>query len=87
MFLLLLQLQPKIFNYNYNYSSSSNCNSSTISITITMKDSQNIAINSLAYEASSFAFVNAMDLFFISIPDLPIKALFLSILVLPSIVV
>ena len=33
-------------------------------------DSQNIASNSLTYEGSSFAYVNTVDLFYISIPDL-----------------
>ena len=35
-----------------------------------MKKSQNIATNLLTYEASSFAYVNTVDLFCISIPDL-----------------
>ena len=80
------------FNYNYNLKFS-------ITITITIiqvqviaiqlqwKDSQNIAINSLTYQASSFVYVHTVDLFCISIPDWPIKARFLSILVLPSIFV
>ena len=34
------------------------------------KDSQNIVTNSLTHEASTFAYVNAVDLFRISIPDL-----------------
>ena len=34
------------------------------------KDSPNIATNSLTYEASSFAYVNTVDLLYISIPNL-----------------
>ena len=40
------------------------------SIQLQWKDSQNIATNSLTYKASSFAYVNTVDMFCISIPDL-----------------
>ena len=54
-----------------------------IQLQLQWKDSQNIATNSLTYEASSFTYVNTVDLFCISITDLS-KPHF-SILVLPSI--
>ena len=69
------------FNYNYNYSLKF-----SIIITVTQvqviviqlqfqlqlqwKDSQNNATNSLTYEASSFAYVNTVDLFCSSVSDL-----------------
>ena len=65
---LQIQLQPKTFNYNYNYSSQVIV--TQFQLQLQWKDSQNIATNSLTYEASSFAYVNTVDLFCISIPDL-----------------
>ena len=69
------------FNYKYTYNLKF-----SIAITITQvqviviqlqfqlqlqsKDSQNIVTNSLAHEVSSFAYVDTVDLFCISIPEL-----------------
>ena len=79
------------YNYKYNYNLKFSITVAIFQVQVIViqlqfqlqlqqKDSLNIATNSLTYEASSFAYVNTVDLFCISTPDL-----FLSILVLPSI--
>ena len=61
-----MKLQPKIFTYVTIIQ----VQVIVIQLQLQRKDSQNIAINSLTYEASSFAYVITVDLFCISIPDL-----------------
>ena len=67
------------FNYNYNYSLKFSITITIIQVQVIViqlqfqlqwKDSQNIATNSLTYEALSFAYASTVDLFCISIPDL-----------------
>ena len=75
-----IQLKPKIFNYHCNYSSSSNCNSITIKITM----------KKVFKHFDQFTYIPSFEFclcqhcgFVVYFYTTPIKAPFLSVVVLP----